>query len=107
MARKIAGPTKRPLEQVWFCGVHSDIGGGEPDDVPGITALSDITLSWMLSKATALGLQIDSNVQTQYASGSDAAIQTAMEEVGSAAILGGHRKTPTFTFSILTSKYVF
>jgi uncharacterized protein (DUF2235 family) len=55
------------LEQVWFCGVHSDIGGGEPDDAPGTTALSDITLSWMMSKAAALGLQIDSTVQKQYA----------------------------------------
>jgi uncharacterized protein (DUF2235 family) len=23
------------LEQVWFAGVHSDIGGGEPDVAPG------------------------------------------------------------------------
>jgi uncharacterized protein (DUF2235 family) len=56
------------LEQVWFCGVHSDVGGGEPDDVPGTTALSDITLSWMMSKAAALGLQMDSTVQAQFAS---------------------------------------
>jgi len=55
------------LEQVWFCGAHSDIGGGEPDDLPGTSALSDITLSWMMNKATALGLQIDSTVRAQYA----------------------------------------
>jgi hypothetical protein len=55
------------VEQVWFCGVHSDIGGGEPDGAPGTTALSDITLSWMMSKAAALGLQMDSTVQAQYA----------------------------------------
>ena len=54
------------VEQVWFCGVHSDIGGGEPDDLPGTTALSDITLSWMMSKASALGLQFDPAVQAQY-----------------------------------------
>jgi len=45
------------LEQVWFTGAHSDVGGGEPDDVVGTTALSDITLGWMMSKASALGLQ--------------------------------------------------
>ena len=45
------------LEQVWFTGAHSDVGGGEPDDLPGTTALSDITLGWMMSKASALGLQ--------------------------------------------------
>jgi uncharacterized protein (DUF2235 family) len=55
------------MEQVWFCGVHSDIGGGEPDDLPGTTALSDITLGWMMSKASALGLQVDPAVQPQYA----------------------------------------
>jgi hypothetical protein len=42
------------LEQVWFAGVHSDVGGGYPE-----TGLSNITLSWMLSKAVALGLEVD------------------------------------------------
>ncbi len=55
------------LEQVWFCGVHSDVGGGEPDDGAASSALSDITLSWMMSKASALGLQFDSALQAQYA----------------------------------------
>ena len=54
------------LEQVWFTGAHSDVGGGEPDDSPGKTALSDITLGWMMGKASALGLQFDANVQKQY-----------------------------------------
>jgi uncharacterized protein (DUF2235 family) len=55
------------LEQVWFTGAHSDVGGGEPDDLPGTTALSDITLGWMMGKAAALGLQFDAPVQKQYA----------------------------------------
>ena len=54
------------MEQVWFVGVHSDVGGGEPDDTPGTTALSDITLGWMMSKASGLGLQFDPNVLAQY-----------------------------------------
>jgi uncharacterized protein (DUF2235 family) len=58
--------TGQVLEQVWFTGAHSDVGGGEPDDSPGKTALSDITLGWMMSKASALGLQFDANVQKQY-----------------------------------------
>jgi uncharacterized protein (DUF2235 family) len=33
------------LEQVWFRGVHSDIGGGYPE-----TGTSDITLGWMLER---------------------------------------------------------
>ncbi|MBV8863891.1 MAG: DUF2235 domain-containing protein [Acidobacteriaceae bacterium] len=55
------------LEQVWFCGVHSDVGGGEPDASDGGTALSDITLTWMIDKAIALGLQIDPGIAKQYA----------------------------------------
>ena len=55
------------LEQVWFTGVHSDIGGGEPEGLPGTTALSDITLGWMMSKAIALGLEIDPAIEVQYA----------------------------------------
>ena len=37
--------------EVWFRGVHSDVGGGN-----GNRALNDITLRWMLNKAIASGL---------------------------------------------------
>lgn len=33
------------VEQVWFCGAHSDVGGGYPE-----TQLSDIALEWMLDR---------------------------------------------------------
>ncbi len=49
------------LEQVWFSGVHCDVGGGYPE-----TGLSDITFSWMLSKAMDLGLEISPAVANQY-----------------------------------------
>jgi len=39
------------VEQVWFVGVHSNVGGGYPR-----TGLSDIALQWMQSKAQAHGL---------------------------------------------------
>jgi uncharacterized protein (DUF2235 family) len=51
------------LQQVWFSGVHCDVGGGYPE-----TDLSDITLSWMLGKAVGLGLQIAPDVLAEYAS---------------------------------------
>jgi uncharacterized protein (DUF2235 family) len=54
------------LEQVWFCGVHCDVGGSYPDD-PNGTALADLTLAWMISKASALGLEFAAAVQSQYA----------------------------------------
>jgi uncharacterized protein (DUF2235 family) len=39
------------LEQVWFAGVHSEIGGGTSD-----SSLSDIPFLWMVEKARAQGL---------------------------------------------------
>jgi uncharacterized protein (DUF2235 family) len=44
------------LEQVWFAGVHSNVGGSYPR-----AGLSDITLLWMIAKAAACGLAIDRN----------------------------------------------
>jgi uncharacterized protein (DUF2235 family) len=60
------------VEQVWFTGVHSDVGGGESDDQPGTTALSDITLGWIMDRASVLGLQFDPAVLAQYALPMDA-----------------------------------
>jgi hypothetical protein len=37
--------------QLWFPGVHSDVGGGYPE-----TGLSDGALAWMIDQAGALGL---------------------------------------------------
>jgi uncharacterized protein (DUF2235 family) len=51
------------LEQTWFSGVHCDVGGGYPE-----TDLSDITLSWMLRKAEAIGVQLAPDVSAEYAS---------------------------------------
>jgi uncharacterized protein (DUF2235 family) len=39
------------LEQVWFAGVHSDVGGGYPDG-----RLADIALLWLVSRAVECGL---------------------------------------------------
>jgi hypothetical protein len=53
------------IEQVWFTGVHCDVGGSYPDDPDG-TALADITLAWMMNKAAALGVTFDAAVQRSY-----------------------------------------
>jgi len=49
-----AKPSDQVLEQVWFAGVHSNVGGSYPQ-----TGLSDVTLLWMIAKAKACGLAID------------------------------------------------
>lgn len=43
------------LEQRWFVGAHSDVGGGRPN-----AALSNIPLDWMIKKATHAGLSVAS-----------------------------------------------
>lgn len=55
------------LEQVWFCGCHSDVGGGvSPGANDAGTTLSDITLGWMMQNAAALGAEISPTVLAQY-----------------------------------------
>ena len=44
------------IEEVWFAGVHSDVGGGYPY---GENHLARIPLAWMLDEARALGLALD------------------------------------------------
>ena len=44
------------IKQVWFAGVHSDVGGSYP---PLRSGLSQITLEWMLCEAGGLGLLVD------------------------------------------------
>jgi hypothetical protein len=44
---------KTKVEQVWFAGAHSNVGGGY-----GRAGLSHIALKWMLSKVVAAGLKL-------------------------------------------------
>jgi uncharacterized protein (DUF2235 family) len=46
----------KDVKQVWFPGVHCDIGGGYPEIDSG---LSKITLEWMLKEAMPVGLITD------------------------------------------------
>lgn len=43
---------RKRISQVWFTGVHADIGGGYPQD-----GLSFVTLDWMMDRATAYDLK--------------------------------------------------
>ena len=46
----------RDVKQVWFPGVHCDVGGGYPEAESG---LSNIALEWMVDEAEAAGLKVD------------------------------------------------
>jgi hypothetical protein len=42
------------MKQVWFSGMHSDVGGGYPDD-----AVAQVPLLWMIGEAKAAGLRFE------------------------------------------------
>jgi uncharacterized protein (DUF2235 family) len=44
------------IEQVWFAGVHTDVGGGYPEQ-----GLAEIALDWMVKKACARGMRLYDN----------------------------------------------
>lgn len=47
---------RQDLKQVWFAGVHSDVGGGYAENESG---LSKLALQWMVEEAVAHGLAVD------------------------------------------------
>ncbi|CAA9281218.1 MAG: hypothetical protein AVDCRST_MAG08-3779 [uncultured Acetobacteraceae bacterium] len=49
-AQEIGDPVGQVFEQVWFPGVHADVGGGYED-----SGLSDVALGWMIDKAVSAG----------------------------------------------------
>jgi uncharacterized protein (DUF2235 family) len=49
-------PSGQDVKNVYFAGVHSDVGGGYP---PGESALAKIAFAWMMREAGACGLDID------------------------------------------------
>ena len=50
------------MQQVWFAGVHSDIGGGYPERQ---SALSKYPLLWMIEEAVKCGLTVDRRTVNQ------------------------------------------
>lgn len=50
-AFKAGRPNPQHFEQVWFPGVHSDVGGGYPE-----RDLANVTLRWMIERAAGAGL---------------------------------------------------
>jgi uncharacterized protein (DUF2235 family) len=50
-----AQPDKKDrLQQVWFAGMHADVGGGYADD-----SLAHVSLTWMIEQARNAGLRFD------------------------------------------------
>lgn len=54
------------IKQVWFAGVHADIGGGYPEEESG---LSKFPLNWIIDEAVKFGLDINVGTRNRLALG--------------------------------------
>jgi uncharacterized protein (DUF2235 family) len=57
---------QQDVKEVWFAGVHSDVGGGYPESV---SQLSQIALRWMLCEAELAGLIVDQSRKAEILGG--------------------------------------
>lgn len=60
--RSVGQPNSNPagdLKEVWFAGVHSDVGGGYPVCADPQQNLWKFSLAWMLREAETAGLLVD------------------------------------------------
>ncbi len=63
----VAPPANRVIQQVWFAGMHSNVGGGYPQD-----QLAHLPLLWMMEKAAADdGLRFNTNLWAEYRQAAD------------------------------------
>jgi uncharacterized protein (DUF2235 family) len=53
---KASSEAPQDIKQVWFAGVHADVGGGYPETE---SALSKFPLQWMIEEAAAKGLLVN------------------------------------------------
>lgn len=68
------------LKQVWFAGVHADIGGSYEPDRRGFQA-SDVPLAWMLDEANAAGLITEPHIRDNLTDGAKGHIHNSRKHV--------------------------
>ena len=54
----------KDLKQVWFCGGHEDVGGGNKDHED--KGLENIALHWVVSELSRLGLKFDKEKMNEF-----------------------------------------
>lgn len=71
---------QQDVKEVWFAGVHSDVGGGYPEEE---SALAKIALEWMVREAEPFGLVVDQHAFDRYVLGenSDYTAPSALGEI--------------------------
>lgn len=59
---KVPRTVQQAVQQVWFPGMHANVGGGYPQD-----QLAHVSLTWMIEEAKGAGLRVDPALERQYA----------------------------------------
>ena len=76
--------TPRPgvdLKQVWFSGVHSDVGGSYPPDKHTGIKASDTPLAWMIDEARSAGLEIEPHLTKSLTDGTKGKLHVSRKRV--------------------------
>jgi uncharacterized protein (DUF2235 family) len=90
------------VTQVWFAGVHCDVGGGYPAD-PGGFSLANITLRWMARFGVAQGLAFKPGSLPATAMESDALATLHDSRTGAYRIFPPYIRTVAATASLAGS----
>lgn len=69
------------LKQIWFAGVHSDVGGSYGPDKKTGTCVSDIPLAWMLKEARGADLGFESFITERLTDGTTAPLHKSRKHV--------------------------
>ena len=69
------------LKQIWFAGVHTDIGGSYPPDKETGIRASDITLEWMMNEAENAGLVMEPYLRASITDGVLGTLHTSRNHV--------------------------
>jgi uncharacterized protein (DUF2235 family) len=75
-------PLQQEIKQVWFSGVHADIGGGDPE---AESALSKFPLDWMIAEAVEAGLHVHTAMRNHLVLGHGAIDPIACSSICSGA----------------------
>ena len=69
------------LKQVWFAGVHSDVGGPYPPDKETHLVAADVPLEWMVKEASQSGLSIEPHLLSSLTDGRMAKLHKSRNHV--------------------------
>ncbi len=78
--------TAEKVSQVWFAGVHANVGGGYPDD-----SLAHVSLNWMLDQAKACDLRFKVTEVDARKSGDPTGESGAPGSLGALSLLKGRQ----------------